>query len=160
MRLAQLIRYLYRDSETPWSGYLYRASREAGGHLYHTDPEGARYYTWNQPHNILRVYECPDISAACFCTDSGDDPPTPAVINGVVQISLLYLYQITGRDPDDGDDWVNVMDDALPILTKKYPAIVIDGETGDEVTGFPVEVALAESPKEASGPAAISTLMN
>lgn len=75
MNLREFIHYLYKGSETPWSGYLYRASTKAGGHLYHTDPNGARYYTWNQPQNILRVYECPDLPAACLFTDSEDNPP-------------------------------------------------------------------------------------
>lgn len=83
----------------------------------------------------------------------------PTVVDGVVQISLLYLYKITGQSLDDGEDWVIVMDEALPILTKKYPAITIVGETGDHVDGFPVEVALAESAKEVFSPDAISTLI-
>jgi hypothetical protein len=161
MKLAQFIHNLYnRDNDSPWNGYLYRASKEAGGHLYHTDPEGAQFYTWNEPQNVVRVYECPDIVPICLYVDSGDDPPVPTMIDGVLSISLMYLYQITGEDPDEEDDWVNVMDRALPILTKQYPGVVIVGETGAQVTGFPVEVALAVPPQETHSPAAIATLID
>lgn len=160
MRLPQLINKIYQFDDIIWSGYLYRASTEAGGHLYHTDPLGAQYYTWYEPRNVIRVYECPDIEPILLDTTSGDYPPVPTIIDGVLTISIIYLYEITGQDPDDGDDWVNVMDLALPILTKQYPAVVIYGETGAKVTGFPVEVALAKSPPQATSPEAIATLLD
>ena len=160
MRLPQIIHKLYEYEETGWSGYLYRASKDVGGHLYHTDYLGAQYYTWNEPQNKIRVYECPDVEAILLDTESGDDPPVPTIINGILTISVAYLYEITGEDPDEEDDWVNVMDRALPILTKRYPAVVIYGQTGAEVTGYPVEVALSISPKQATDPEAIATLLD
>lgn len=151
MTITKLIKRLYLDYDAEWAGFLYRASVESGGHLYHTDQEGAKFYLDNSPQNKVRVYECPNIDCILLDTDSHFDVPTQQ--DGVLTVGIPYLSKF-----GDINDWVNVMDDALPLIVKEFGAVVINGETGAEVWGTPVEVALGSSPRETTQPSALATL--
>lgn len=153
--IRRIIDRLYQQNDESWSGYLYRAGDS--GIFYHTDVSGAEYYQ----KGGVQVYECPAISNALLL-DVDSDNNKPANEDGILTAGLGFIAKLNKIPIDDlyDSDWVIQMEDALPKIFSKFDAIVIFGETGSEVWGFPVEVVLKSPIQPTSDPRAIATLVN
>lgn len=107
-----------------WSGYLYRAGDS--GVFYHTSKEGSEFYGKD-----VALYECP-------------------IVNGIL-IDLDVDYDEIMAMANGEDDIALAIEAILPILQKRgFNCVVLDGETGAEVTGVPVEIILFDKPKPVS----------
>ena len=120
--LSATIRSLYEEYDEKWSGYLYRSSEK--GIYYHTNQDGAKFY------GKTDKFECPDD------------------VNGVL-IDLDEDYAEIIEKTGESEDVGLAVEKFLPILRRSlhFDCVVINGETGRDVTGIPVEVVLFDEPK-------------
>jgi hypothetical protein len=138
--LKEIILELYAKYGQDWTGYLYRAGD--AGLYYHTDAHGAEFY------GAARVYECPDVE--------------PVLIIDLNEVDgLSYVAKLRGVTVDEliEYDLALAIEETLPAIFKSYQAVVIDGETGRDVQGTPVEVAFPAPLQPTDAPEAIATLL-
>jgi predicted kinase len=135
---SKLIHGLYENYDEPWSGKLYRHGPTEGDKpvYYHTNHEGAEFYGPD-----VKEYSA-DMSGKTIHLNIEDDKT---------------IRLITKFAPEELDDNGNVMDVALglekimPKLKEMgYDWAVIEGETGSDVSGAPVEVVDLRKVKLAS----------
>ena len=122
--LPSVIASLYEEYGEKWSGYLFRAGGR--GIFYHTVESGAEYYG-----NDVKKFEC------------------PITVNGIA-IDLDSDYEKIAKlsSQETEDIALAIEDSVIPALRRSgYDCIVINGETGTDVTGTPVEVVLFDAPK-------------
>ena len=121
--LFNTIHSLYTDYDEQWSELLYRAGNH--GIFYHTCERGAGFY--GKPE----AYECP-INAKGVILDLDED------------------YDWVSSLDNNSDDFALIIEDeVIPYLRKLgYDCIIINGETGREVAGVPIEVVLFSTPQK------------
>lgn len=133
---AEAVESFYGDSEEPWTGKIYRSGPEQDITYYHTQQEGAEFYEEINKEKV-KEYDLPT-SGKTLAIDIDDD---------YYYLNQLYT-ETTGQDSDDVGDIALVLEELMPVFKGQgYEWVVIFGETGAEVWGYPVEVVkLANDP--------------
>ncbi len=123
MSLPEIINNLYRKYDDVWSGNLYRSGNS--GIYYHTNQEGASFYG-----DDVKTFECPKLNNV-LVVDLEDVG------------SMEKIAELADKTYDEfiEDDIALGLEEVIPILfSNGFEAIVIEGETGAEVEGIPIEV--------------------
>lgn len=121
--INKLISKLFAEYDQQWSGKLYRFGND--GIYYHTSFDGAAFYGENPS-----TFECPNITNGLYIDVDADHEK---------------IVQLSKNDEDIGI----AIEIIAPIFRDKgFDCIVINGETGAEVAGVPIEVILFKKPKQ------------
>lgn len=108
------------EYEPDWDGTIWRAGND--GVFYHVTKEGAEFY--GEPEQ----YKLPQFRNVLHLDIDQ---------NGLDIIAKVHKLSVD----DIIDNWVEYMEEAIPIFKSQgYDAVLIEGETGMEVTGPPLEI--------------------
>jgi hypothetical protein len=119
------IKRLFREYEEKWDGKLYRAGPD--GDYFHTSREGAEFYATSE--FSVEEFPLPTFSNAIVIDFDNDK-------------HMDFLYSLAGvDDPCMVEDISILLDGVRPKLKDLgFDCLIINGETGAEVEGVPVEV--------------------
>lgn len=125
---SEYIKRALRDYDvSSWDGMVHRIGPE--GSYYHVSQEGAEFYQDIHPEHEVESMPLPSFSnAALIDLDRADH--------------LEFLYQIGDvKDPNLVDDMSSLIDQILPEMRKLgFDGVIINGETGSDVEGPPIEI--------------------